>query len=94
MKSVIENVWVFNGAGSRFPGGIFSSRDTAENWIRNHKLSGVLTLYPFDQGVYDWVIENKIFEPKKESESSPDFIGSFSSASQEHYHYLEGTLDG
>ncbi len=61
---VIENVWVFNGVKS-FSRGIFSSRDTAENWIRNHKLSGVLTLYPLDQGVYDWSVSNKIFEPKK-----------------------------
>lgn len=87
------SVWVFNGISSRFPGGIFSSKENAEKWIRDHKLSGVLTLYPIDQGVYDWAVENNMVKPKKEKETMADFIGAFSSASQEHYHYLEGKLD-
>jgi len=40
-------VWVFTGARSStstnatFPGGVFSSIEVAENWIRRHGLSGI-----------------------------------------------------
>lgn len=79
-------VWVFNGSGS-FPSGVFTSRDLAETWIRKHGLKGTLTAYPLDTGVYDWVIEKSYFTPKREDQKTPEFIGQFSSAYQEHYHY-------
>ncbi len=46
-------LWVFVSAsqGFRFPGGVFSTRERAEEWIREHRLSGTLTLYPVDVGV-------------------------------------------
>jgi hypothetical protein len=65
-------------------------RDLAEDWIAQNRLSGVLTLYPVDVGVYEWAIERGLFTPKKEHESEPKFIGSFTTASQEHYHYEDG----
>ncbi len=83
-------IWVFNGSGSRFPSGVFTDLESAENWIKLHGLSGVLTAYPENIGVFDWAIENKFFTPKKEEHSSPEFIGKFSSASQEHYHFENG----
>ena len=64
-----------------------SSIKNAEDWISKHRLSGVLTKYPVDIGIYDWDIENNKFVPKKESQFTHDFIGGFSSATQEHYHY-------
>jgi hypothetical protein len=87
---MIKNVWVFNGAESRFPGGIFLQKVSAENWIKKNKLSGILTLYPVDNGVYDWAIENDIFLPIKEHHFTPSFIQGFTSASMEHYHYENG----
>jgi hypothetical protein len=87
-------VWIFSGGNSRFGSGVFSNRENAEKWIAKYQLSGVLTLYPVDEGVYDWAIRNKFFAPKKESETAAEFIQKFSSASQEHYHYENGQLDG
>jgi len=93
MKEIIISVWVFNGPNGKFSGGVFAERQLAESWILKHKLTGTLTLYPLNIGVYDWTIANNFFDPSKEKEYQPDFIGSFSSASQEHYHYLNGEID-
>ena len=54
-------VWIFNGENSRFSSGVFSSRETAESWIRRNRLSGVLTKYPVDTAVYDWAIPEGVF---------------------------------
>ncbi len=86
----MNEVWVFDGARSRFPSGVFRQRATAEEWIRKHKLTGTLTLYPLDVGVYEWAIERGFFQPRREDQRAPDFIQRFSSASQEHYHYENG----
>ncbi|HEU0053036.1 MAG TPA: hypothetical protein VFQ39_07655, partial [Longimicrobium sp.] len=47
-------VWVFNGEAGSFPSGVFTSREAAEAWIAKYALTGVLTAYPLDVGVYDW----------------------------------------
>jgi hypothetical protein len=86
----MESVWVFNGAGAHFPAGVFTTRDRAEAWIAAHKLSGTLTEYPLDVGVYDWALARGVFRPHGDEQSSADFIQRFSSASQEHHHYDAG----
>jgi hypothetical protein len=86
----VECIWVFNGAKSNFPAGIFSSRDLAERWIEKHRLTGSLTLYPVDIGVYDWAISKGFFRPSKPHQTTSDFIGRFTSASMEHHHYQDG----
>jgi hypothetical protein len=83
-------IWVFVGEGGRFPGGIFDSRPRAEEWIRKHRLTGVLTQYPLNTGAYDWAIESGFFTPRKDEHRTAEFIGGFSSASQEHFHYEDG----
>ena len=88
-----NQIWIFNGSSSRFCSGVFSSRETAENWISRNKLSGLLTLYPINEGVYDWAINNKHFSPKKDVETTSEFIQKFTSANQEHYHYENGELN-
>jgi hypothetical protein len=93
MENQVTSIWIFNGSKGRFPSGVFTDREMAEEWIRRHKLTGMLTLYPINEGVYDWAIKNGLFKPTKEKEQTEDFIGSFSSAGQEHFHYLEGELD-
>jgi hypothetical protein len=85
-------IWVFNGPGSGFPSGVFSQRSIAETWIKTHSLSGTLTCYPIDTGVYDWALLNGFFKPKKEEQQTAGFIQKFSSASQEHFHYEDGNL--
>jgi hypothetical protein len=87
----MTEVWVFNGI-NHFPSGIFSSREKAEQWIAKHQLSGCLTKYPMDIGIYEWAIANGAFKPKRPEHSQPKFIGRFSSASLEHYHYEDGQI--
>jgi hypothetical protein len=86
-------VWVFNGAGGKFPGAVFSRKELAEQWIKLNKLTGTLTAYPLDICVYDWAVNNGYFSPKADEHRTPEFIGKFSSASQEHYHYEDGSRD-
>jgi len=88
--NIPEHVWVFNGDNSRFASGVFSSIEKAEEWIAAHKLSGILTKYPLDMGVYEWTIQEGLFSVKKEEHKEPGFIGKFSSGSQEHFHYENG----
>ena len=82
-----QSVWVFNGARANFPSGVFTSRENAEAWIRDHNLEGTLTLYPLDQSAYDHAIVNGWFNPTTPQQKLPEFIQRFTSASQEHYHY-------
>jgi len=88
--AMLNQVWVFHGEKSVFSSGIFSELTLAEEYIRKYKLSGILTLYPVDEGVYDWAIANSLFTPKKEEQATSGFIQRFTTASQEHYHYENG----
>ena len=81
-----EWIWIFNGENSRLPAAVFQDRDQAEEWIRKHKLSGLLTLYPVNKSVYDWAVEEGVFSPKKQREGSSSVIQSFTSASHEYNH--------
>lgn len=85
-------VWVFMGPNASFPSGVFTQRDTAEKWILQHRLSGTLTSYPLDVGVFDWAVETGRFKPKNDAQQNAKFIARFSSAAQEHYHYENGTM--
>jgi hypothetical protein len=89
----VSSVWLFNGYGIRypnFPSAAFLTRYRAEEWIKIHAVSGTLTEYPLDVGVYEWAILKGFFKPTKEKQTTPAFIETFSSASQEHYHYEHG----
>lgn len=85
-------IWVFKGDAGIFPSGVFSSREKAECWIAARGLSGCLTNYPLDIGVYEWAIEQGVFKPKREDQTTAAFIQRFSSAYLEHYHYHDGQL--
>ena len=81
-------IWVFNGANGAIPSGIFTERDIAEK-----QLTGMLTKYPLDIGLYDWAVENDIFTAKREDQKGPHFKQTFTCASLEHYHYENGEGD-
>ena len=83
-----DHVWVFKAERATFPCGVFSTVDFADAWIAKHKLTGVLTAYPLNQGVYDWATGNGYF--KRAKPATPEFVGSFTSQHQKHYHYVEG----
>jgi len=92
MGTKYGSVWVFVGENSRFPSGIFISFEAGEKWIMEHKLTGVLTEYPLNEGVHDWAIAHGLFTPKKPEHSSPSFIGKFTCASMEHFHFELGEM--
>jgi hypothetical protein len=85
-----EHVWVFNGEGGHLPSGVFNDLDAALHWIGRHRLTGVLTAYPLDRGVYDWIVEGGRWTPKEPHQFTPRFIGRFSSAYLEHRHFQDG----
>ena len=89
MADRYEGVWL-STVGERFAGGIFTTLETAEAWIAHNRLSGVLMLYPLDIGVHEWAIARGWFTPRQETHSSPEFIGSFTTASMAHHHYEQG----
>jgi hypothetical protein len=82
-------MWVFTGAGSSLPSGVFSTRERAESWIREHKLTGLLTMYRVDVGAYQWAVRHGLFTPKRPEHSTPEFIGRFSGGDV-HFHYVLG----
>ncbi|MFD2720158.1 type II toxin-antitoxin system HigA family antitoxin [Hymenobacter monticola] len=83
----LSEVWVFHGSGGRLASGIFTSQTQAEQFITQYRLTGVLTKYPVGISVYDWTIQERLFEPKKPEQFQAGFIQRFTTASQEHYHY-------
>ncbi|HEX4612661.1 MAG TPA: hypothetical protein VH092_30985 [Urbifossiella sp.] len=87
-------VWVFDGEGARFPAAVFGSVEKAEAWIEKHGLSGVLTWYPVDTPIYEWVMAKGYWEPRKHYQTTPGFIQKFSSAYTSHHHYIDGRLAG
>jgi hypothetical protein len=91
MNEVPKTVWIFHGAGAGFSGAVFSTPGLAEAWIAEHRLSGTLTEYPLNCGVYDWAIASGLFQARNEKRVSPAFIGGFTSASQNHFHYEHGS---
>ncbi|GGL06811.1 DUF7710 domain-containing protein [Deinococcus radiotolerans] len=83
-------VWVFHGQEARLASGVFSTREQAENWIRRYGLTGLLTSYPLGEGMYDWAVTNTPFRAKRADQTTPGFIGRFTSAYRPHEHFREG----
>jgi hypothetical protein len=89
-----KTVWLFNGPINLLSGGIFEELEDAEKWVDDNSLTGMLTEYPVNIGVFDWAMqkgliamtEEELIERRKE----PNFIGSFTIASMYHYHYKDG----
>lgn len=66
----METVWIFTAPKAKFPSGAFTGREVAERWIHQHRLSGTLTAYPVDVGVYDWAVSGGHFAPKRDDQRS------------------------
>lgn len=84
---------IFLGDRARWPSGVFSSREAAVEWIAEHHLTGMITEYPVDVGVYEWAVTAGALRPSKPQHSSAGFIGGFTTAVQEHGHFTDGTGD-
>jgi len=86
-----KHIWIFTGSGGQFAGGVFSTLALANDWIRRGQLSGVLTAYPVDEGCFDWAIRvGVVTGSARERGSDPHFVGAFTSASQDHFHFENG----
>lgn len=87
-------VWVFHGDGGRFAGGVFATEAVAIEWIGSNRLSGVLTEYPLDVGVFEWALSEGLVNLRADKlalkRDDPRFIGCFTSASQRHIHFESG----
>jgi hypothetical protein len=92
MDTPERSVWVFLGERGKWPSGVFSSREAAIAWVSGHQLTGMITKYPVDVGVYDWAVATEAFRPTKPRHSSSEFIGGFTTAAQEHEHFSDGIL--
>jgi hypothetical protein len=82
-----EWIWIYNFPGADFPCAIFDSLSKASEWIMDNKVSGTLTKMPVNISVYDWAKQAGYFKPKTPHHFSPKYIGQFSSAYLEHYHF-------
>lgn len=87
----MKTVWVFHGANAKFASAVFSEFTHAERWLVANGFSGVLTEYPLDVSVYDFQVGQSLFTPTKDEHRSKDFVQRFTSASQPHFHYENGT---
>ena len=85
-----EWVWIFTGDRTGICSGAFDNRAAAEDWITSRGLSGLLLRIPLNCGIYDWACTQGKFESKGLHHQTADFIGNFSSAYLEHYHYENG----
>ncbi|WP_419185880.1 DUF7710 domain-containing protein [Rohdeia mirabilis] len=90
-------VWIFHGDGARFAGGVFTTEASAREWISGNRLNGVLTEYPLDVGVFHWAIREGLTNMKPETlaakRDDPRFIGGFTTASQRHVHFVDGSAN-
>lgn len=72
----IKIIWCFNRL-SQFPGGLFDELEKARASIALHRLSGVLTAYPLNSGVFDWAVEQGHLTDALEAAAdrgAPDFV--------------------
>ena len=92
LKIMTDWIWIFHGEGAMLSTAVFTDLEKAEEWIKKHSLSGVLTKMPLNQSVYDWAVETEMFTPKSEFHQKPVFIQQFTSAYLEHYHYENGKI--
>lgn len=89
----IKEVWIFNGVNAKCPSVVFLTEEEAFTWVKTKELTGVLTRYPVGISVYEWAIASGNFNVKSKNDSTPEFIGNFSSAAQEHMHFENGIFD-
>jgi hypothetical protein len=89
------SVWLFHAdSPGTFACAVFSTIETADEWIARVGASGTLTRYPLDVSVYDWVIAEGYWTPKRDDQRTPEFIQRFTSAYTGHHHYEGGRRNG
>ncbi|RZJ50569.1 MAG: hypothetical protein EOO19_02895 [Chryseobacterium sp.] len=87
-----NEILVFVGEEANLPSGIFTTLEKAKEYIEKYSLSGTLTQFPLDIGIYDWAIQEDFFSVKNEYQKESKFIQRFSCASMEHFHFEDGKV--
>lgn len=85
-------IWIIESPKNRNIIGCFMEKEDAEKYIDLHQLECILTHYPIDISVYDWVIGKQFWQPKNEVQKTGKFIANFSSAYLEHEHFNQEDL--
>ncbi len=88
-----DGVWVFNGSRGHLPAAVFKELGSAERWIEENQLTGLLTFYPLDNSLYDFALAKGWFRPKHPYQSEAEFKATFTCASLPHHHYEDGKRD-
>jgi hypothetical protein len=81
-------VWVFTpaSAASKFPTGVWTSREAAEAWIRSVDARGVLSAYTLDESAWDGNVRLGLLKLSKPERSEAKFKRTFTTA-VDHFHY-------
>jgi len=90
----MKTIWVFHGNDGSFPAGLFSTEELAESWIAMHRLSGLLTCYPVDMGLYDWAVSVGRIRPLDPEDPNPEYVANFNTDGFGHEHYRDGVKLG
>ena len=84
-------VWLFQAVPGAGAGGVFRSLESASAWILRHRLTGLLTQYPLDYGVFDYIVEKGWIKRTKPHLDTPEFMGGYC-GNLHHYHCEDGQL--
>lgn len=83
----LEYIWIIQNSENSNLIACFLNKNDAEKYIQDNHIKCMLTQYPVNISVYDWVISNDYWTPKIEPQKSAAFKANFSSAYLEHDHY-------
>ena len=83
-----EHVYIFHGTNAQFAASVYSSFELAELDIKLKKMSGLLSIYPLNETIYDYCVRKELFDAKDKTTGA--FIQNFTSAYLEHHHYKHG----
>ncbi|AXQ22868.1 hypothetical protein BEN71_12640 [Acinetobacter wuhouensis] len=82
-------IWIIQSSENLNIIGCFINKNDAEQYILENKLKCMLTRYPVDITIYDWVIKNELWLPKNDLQKNSKFRARFSSAYLEHHHFFQ-----
>jgi len=87
-------VWLFSpvDAPSRFPAGIWTTREAAEAWIASVDARGVLSAYTLDESAWDANVRLGLLKLSSDERSTSRFKRQFTTA-LDHYHYGEPSTE-
>jgi hypothetical protein len=83
-----STVWIFHGDRARYASAVFDTMDAGLAWAAEHRVTGILTEYPF-AGAYDVALSEGRFTPSKPHHGTADHVAGFSPGLR-HTHFTDG----